>query len=248
MALFRPRRTPDAATWQAVLALPVLAGLGEAERRRLHVLTEDVLTDKHFSGAAGIEVDTVMATRIAAFAALPALEIGLAAYADFREIIVYPGEFIYEGEEVDEIGVVHPVRHARSGEAMHGGPVVLSWEDVLASGQGEGYNVVIHEFVHKLDIKTGAVDGLPRLPADMSVTDWAAAWQAAYADLRARSERGEEGAIDPYAGEDAAECFAVLSEYFFEAPAVLRASYPAVYAQLCSFYRQNPQARMESPS
>jgi len=246
VGLFRPRRrAPDVAAWQATLALPVFAGLGEAERQQLHALTEQLLADKTFSGAAGIAVDAAMASRIAAFAALPVLEIGLAAYADFREIVVYPGEFLYEGEEVDEIGVVHPVRHARSGEAMHGGPLVLSWEDVLASGQGDGYNVVIHEFAHKLDMKTGVVDGLPRLPPDMAVAEWAAVWRAAFIDLRARAERGEEGEIDPYAGEDAAECFAVMSEYFFEVPDVLKASYPAVYAQLRRFYRQDPQARME---
>jgi Mlc titration factor MtfA (ptsG expression regulator) len=52
--------------------------------------------------------------------------------------------------------------------------------------------------------------------------------------------RGEETDIDPYAAEHPSEFFAVASEVFFEAPDLLRAEYPAVYAQLRLFYRQDP--------
>jgi Mlc titration factor MtfA (ptsG expression regulator) len=54
---------------------------------------------------------------------------------------------------------------------------------------------------------------------------------------------GEETQIDPYATENPAECFAVLSEYFFEAPDVLHADYPEVYDLLAQFYRQQPLVR-----
>ncbi len=245
-----PRRLDESA-WAEVCQAPVFAGLSDDGFSRLRELATQLLLDKTFSGAAGTEVDDAMATVIAAFAALPVLNLGYAPYRGWNEIIVYPAEFIHEGEEIDEAGIVHHIRHARSGEAMEGGPMVLSWDDVLASGGGEGYNVVIHEFAHKLDMHAGGVNGRPALHAGMSAEAWATAWNAAFAELGRRA--GADGAdavdadeIDPYAAESPAECFAVLSEYFFEAPDVLNAHYPAVYEQLRLYYRQDPLARIET--
>jgi Mlc titration factor MtfA (ptsG expression regulator) len=39
--------------------------------------------------------------------------------------------------------------------------------------------VVIHEFAHKLDELTGAPNGLPPLPAETSVINWAEVMNAA---------------------------------------------------------------------
>jgi Mlc titration factor MtfA (ptsG expression regulator) len=237
----------DETAWQDVLALPVFAGLDEDARARLRAQALGLLADKTFSGAGGAEVDAYMRTAIAVFAALPVLELGHGAYGDWREIVVYPGEFIHEGHETDEAGVVHHIRHVRAGEAMAGGPLVLSWDDVAASGGGEGYNVVIHEFAHKLDERNGGIDGLPALHADMRVADWSAAFTAAYDDFCRRVDAGEATDIDPYAAESPAEFFAVLTEYFFEWPQAVRTSYPAVYEQLRLYFRQDPLRRQEPP-
>jgi MtfA peptidase len=236
----------DGTAWDEVTAAPVFDGLTEAQRLRLRSVAQDLLRLRQFSGAAGLEVDPAMTTAIAAFAALPVLELGADAYGHWVEVILYPGEFLYEGQETDPDGVVHHIRSARSGEAMAGGPMVLSWQDVMASGGGDGFNVVIHEFAHKLDMNNGAVDGLPALRPGMSVADWAVAFSAAYADFCQRIERGEEPAIDPYAAESPAEFFAVLTEYFFEAPDILDDAYPAVYTQMKRYYQQDPLARLES--
>src|SRR5512144_1457750 len=102
-------------TWQAVMGLPLFDGLDTGERDRLHGLAVRLLADKAFSGAGGIEVDDGMATAIAAFAALPVLNLGYEWYDGWREIVVYPGEYVYDGEQMDEDGIVHEVRHVRSG-------------------------------------------------------------------------------------------------------------------------------------
>jgi len=231
--------------WLASMALPVFQGLDPDEQGSLRALADELLRDKTLSGAAGMAVDAGVATRIAALAALPVLKLGYGWYTGWREIIVYPGEFVPEREIVDEAGIVHHVRQPMSGEAWEGGPMVLSWQDVLWSGQGEGFNVVIHEFAHKLDMRHGGVNGQPPLPPDMRPDDWSQAFSAAYEDLCRRVDAGDEPEIDPYAAENPAEFFAVLSEYFFEAPDILEHAYPAVYAQLKQFYRQDPLARME---
>src|SRR5207253_11507929 len=66
---------------------------------------------------------------------------------------------------LDETGVVHDWEEVISGEAMDRGPVMLSWKDVsgAAARVHEAYNVVIHEFVHKIDMRDGAPDGCPPL-------------------------------------------------------------------------------------
>ena len=157
---------------------------------------------------------------------------------------------VAEREITDDFGVVHRVRQPLSGEAWEGGPLILSLNDVAASGWRDGYNVVIHEFAHKLDMKNGAVDGLPPLHSDMDAGGWAAAFEPAFNDFRRRvdhAERvGRELDLDPYASESPAEFFAVLSEYFFELPDLLAAEYPAVYAQMRRFYRQDPLKRLEA--
>lgn len=236
----------DEGVWQTVMGLPLFDGLDAEETNRLRELATRLLADKSFSGAGGIEVDTGMATAIAAFAALPVLNLGYGWYKGWQEIVVYPGEFIHEGEHLDEAGIVHHVRAARSGEAWEGGPMVLSWQDVEGSGRGEGFNVVIHEFAHKLDMRNGDANGRPPLHSGMNPEDWARIFRAAYDDLCRRVDGGEDTPIDPYASGSPAEFFAVLTEYFFEAPGVLHEAYPAVYGQLEKFYLQDPLARLRA--
>jgi Mlc titration factor MtfA (ptsG expression regulator) len=49
--------------------------------------------------------------------------------------------------------------------------------------------------------------------------------------------------VDPYAAEDPAEFFAVMSEAFFEIPLPVKLHFPRVYEQLALFYRQDPAQR-----
>ena len=81
---------------------------------------------------------------------------------------------------------------------------------------------------------------MPPLHAGMRAKEWIAAFQAAYDDLRARLERGEETWLDPYAAEEPAVFFAVCTEMFFDVPEEFRTEYPTLYAQLSAFYKQDP--------
>jgi len=106
-------------------------------------------------------------------------------------------------------------------------------------------NLVIHEFAHKLDMRSGEANGCPPLPATMPPHVWTRTLTAAYENFRARVGRGENTAIDPYAAESPAEFFAVLSEVFFAEPTLLVHEYPKVYKQLMSLYKQDPASRAE---
>lgn len=241
--VLRRHAIPDL-LWNGVTGrLPVLAGLTEDERARLREWTTLFLHHKQISGAAGLTVTDDMRLTIAAQACLLILNLDFDWYRGWVEVIVYPDEFVPEYEYTDEHGLVHRVREPMSGEAWLAGPVILSWHDVRAGHGVEGYNVVIHEFAHKLDMLNGEANGYPPLHAGMNREAWRTAFAAAYEDFRARVEAGEETAIDPYAAETPGEFFAVLSEAFFETPGAVLASYPSVYAQLSQFYRQDPAAR-----
>ena len=58
---------------------------------------------------------------------------------------------------------------------------------------------------------------------------------------------GESAAsIDAYAATDPAECFAVLSEYFFSAPELFAPRFPALWQRFCHFYQQDPLQRIRA--
>ena len=231
---------PDALWDATVAATPAVAYLDAGARRRLRDLTLLFLHEKALEPARGLVLDDAMRVRIALLACQPVLELDLDSYAAFASVIVYPDEFIVDHEYTDEDGVVHRVRAPLSGEAWEQGPVILSWEDAEAADGGDGYNVVMHEFAHKLDIRNGEANGLPPLHPGMQVAAWETAFDSAYADLAARLERGEDPWIDPYAVQDPAEFFAVMAELFFDLPGDLKAEYPQVYRQLAAFFRQDP--------
>jgi Mlc titration factor MtfA (ptsG expression regulator) len=198
------------------------------------------LAEKQLAGARGLELTDAMRVSIAAQACLPILELGLDWYSGFTGVVVYPGDFRVRRSETDEAGVVHEWDDELAGEAMPGGPVVLSWD---AAANDPEMNVVIHEFAHKLDMLNGEADGVPPLHAGMERRAWVAALEQAYEGFCDAVERGKDTWLDPYAAEHPSEFFAVISEAFFEHPAETQRRYPDFYGQLRRFYRQDPAAR-----
>jgi MtfA peptidase len=239
------RVTLDETLWLRVVTKHAYTrALPEDDLRRLRDLVKLFLHDKPVHGAGEMAVTDEIRVAIATQACILILELGLEYYRGWSEVIVYPGEFVARYDYTDEDGVVHQVAEPMAGEAWHGGPVILSWADASEAGGGTPYNVVMHEFAHKLDMLNGDANGFPPLHANMRRETWAAVFTAAYRDFCDRIDAGEELPIDEYASESPAEFFAVLSEVFFEHPALLIERYPEVYRELTLFYRQDPAARL----
>ena len=237
------RHPLDTTLWQGVLVeLRLLQGLTPQERQRLRDWVTLFLQRKQINAAGGLELTDGMRLTIAAQACLLILNLDPDMFDGWEEIIVYPEEFVPEFDELDEIGVMHHRRDIRSGEAWLGGPVVLAWADIARAVPG--YNVVLHEFAHKLDMLNGDANGYPPLHANMNRQAWSAIFSSAFTDFQRRVAHGEATAIDPYAAEAPGEFFAVLSETFFELPQVLQQEYPEAYAQLALYYRQDPALRL----
>ncbi|MDB5732653.1 MAG: hypothetical protein JWQ03_2548 [Variovorax sp.] len=248
---------PDVA-WRATLArYPFLADRPAAEAARLRQLAAEFLRDKRFHGAHGFAITDEVALAIAAQAVLPLLHLkgGLAWYGDFVGIVVHPAEAVAHRHVTDEAGVVHEYDEVLAGEAMDRGPVMLSWQDVLAGGitTERGYNVVIHEFAHKIDLRDGGADGCPPLPPGFAGTRSAlaarAAWmrvlQPAYDDFREltiRAERfgGEPPWLDVYGAESMGEFFAVACEAYFVNRPRFAAEFPALLALFDAFFKPDP--------
>ena len=225
----------DEAVWhRTVKRLPFLE---KFPAEKLSALVLLFLAEKQFTGAHGLEVTDAMRVSIAAQACVPILELGIDWYAGWTGIVVYPGDFRVRRSEVDEEGVLHEWEDELAGEAMPGGPVVLSWD---AAAHDASMNVVIHEFAHKLDMLNGAANGLPPLHAGMDRKAWSAAFEQAYEGFCDALERGRDTWMDPYAAEHPAEFFAILSEKFFTEGQEVKRRYPDVYDQLKRFYRQDP--------
>ncbi|MBA3980830.1 MAG: Zn-dependent hydrolase [Alcanivorax sp.] len=232
------------ALWQA--QAPQMAWLqrySDAERERIGALALRFMVRKHILGGAGFAVTEAMRLRVAALAVVPVLGLGLHWYRDWNAVVLYEAAFIPAHSWQDDAGVVHESDEPLTGEAWMQGPVILSWEDVLASDDPghAGYNVVIHEMAHKLDmLGPGGANGAPPLHRGMDPQRWHDVMQTAWDDLARAEAAGAPLPLDPYGLEDAGEFFAVLSECFFDAPGHLAAQWPDVYEQLALFYRQDP--------
>jgi MtfA peptidase len=252
----------DESLWQHVTSrYEFMKRLTTEENRRLRLIASDFLARKHIVGAAELNINALMKVEIAAQACILILELGADYYDGWREIIVYPGQFRPKREFIDEAGVVHESQDTLAGEAWLSGPVVLSYADVARSTHDKltqrshmtaGYNVVIHEFAHKLDMLNGNANGFPPLHKGMNAARWKSVFMAAYLDFCKRVDAADKlehfdgGAaldtlpIDPYASENPAEFFAVISEAFFVVPENVAGAYPDVYQELAAFYKQNP--------
>lgn len=252
----RPRRPiPDTLWQQTLAACPFLASNSATELERLRELSALFLEDKEFHGAQGLTITDAMAVTIAAQACLPVLHFGPGArplrwYDDFVGIVVHPDEVLARRQVVDGDGVVHEYDEPLAGEAMPEGPVMLSWQDVTAASSDTGYNVVIHEFVHKLDLRDGAADGCPPLPpgfmgqpsARAARAHWLAILQAVYEDFREAVIKAERfGAaptwLDPYGAQAIDEFFAVASEAYFVNRCRFVQEFPALLPLLDAYYR-----------
>ena len=259
--LGQPAPIPDE-LWRAVVrSHRFLARLAPHELARLRRLAAHFLAQKEFTGAHGLRVTDGMALAVAAQACLPLLHLGswqrpekaLALYDDFVGIVLQPGPAIAARERQDAAGVVHRYSEVLLGEAMQGGPVMLSWPDVAAADAlaARGSNVVIHEFAHKIDMRNGPADGCPPLPAGFMGAQsarqarqrWHAVWQPAYerfCDALAMAERF--GApmpwLDAYAAHSPPEFFAVACEAHFSAPERFAQAHPDLAAALKAAFGQ----------
>ncbi len=200
-------------------------------RARLDGLVNQFLDEVRIVGAEDLKVTDGMRAIIAAQACLLIVNRPAVWYDHLSTIYVYPSGYVAKQVSRDGL-IVSERRSHRLGESWFRGPLVLSWRDAAdgAANDRDGRNVVYHEFAHRLDGRSGAMDGAPLTGDETQANAWARAMQPRFARHQADVEAGAATFLDPYGATNPAEFFAVAVEAFIERAAAFRAEDPELYA------------------
>ncbi|WNN42879.1 MULTISPECIES: DgsA anti-repressor MtfA [Winslowiella] len=234
--------------WQEALSVPLFSSLNPAEQQALTTMAQRFLQQKRLVPLQDFALNDLRSARIALLFCLPVLNLGLEWLDGFHEVMIYPSPFVVDDEWQDDFGLVHSERTVQSGQSWQQGPVVLNWLDIQDSFDVSGFNLIVHEVAHKLDSRgSGHANGVPAISL-RSVAAWEKDLHAAMNAIQDEIDLVGENAttIDAYAASDPAECFAVLSEYFFSAPELLHHRFPALYQRFSQFYLQDPLSRIDN--
>ena len=241
---------PFPPAWSEILNrdTPFYACLDSEEQARLRDLIQIFISEKYWEECGGLTLTDEIKVAIAAQACLLILNLDREIFPNVGSILVYPAAYIAKRKSVSPDGVVDEGPYGLLGEAWSTGPIIISWADARDGGlnQTDGHNVVYHEFAHKLDMRDGSADGVPRLADDAQYETWAKVMSAEYADLVKKAEHSKKSMLDSYGAVNSAEFFAVATECFFEKSVRMRETHPDLYRVLSGFYRQDPAARNEN--
>jgi len=170
---------------------------------------------------------------VASSAIIPIFNFPHWQYTNIDEVLVYPSSFNekYEtqGDDRNILGMV--------GSGIMEGKMILS-KQALVNGfanDSDKKNTAIHEFVHLIDKTDGTIDGIPSLLMDQPYTlPWIEL-------IHKKIDKIYEGKsdINPYGATNKAEFFAVISEYFFERPKLLKRKHPELYKNLELIFKQD---------
>ncbi len=259
IASIAKRRAIDEVLWQVTIAaLPFIAALSAPDLGRLRVLGSLFLDAKEFSGARDLSVTDAQAVMVAVQACLPILHIAppdrpdlaLAWYDSFVGIVLHAGEVRARRQWTDEHGIEHNGSEDLTGEMLDGGPLMLSWSDVQDAGAlaDIAYNVVIHEFIHVMDLRDGQPDGCPPMTAEQR-RQWLTTLQAEYerfceaSDAYQRfgsfaaSQGQQSPLLDPYGSTSIDEFFAVAAEAYFVQREAFSRQHPDLLNMFDGFFR-----------
>jgi MtfA peptidase len=216
--------------------------LDDADRDRMEHLVARFFHRTRWEASRGFELTEPIKVLIAAQASMLLLGLDLDEYPQLTSVIVHPSTVRLHGEFSAGGNVRSSGVQTLAGQAHYRGPVVLSWSAARRGARfpASGMNVVYHEFAHQLDMLDGVTDGTPPLEDEAARARWVEVCTTAYDGVRAEGSP----VLRRYAGTNPAEFFAVATEVFFNRPSELNEHEPALYAELRSFYRQDPAERL----
>lgn len=243
--LRRALRRPFPARFAAILRqnIPAYSGMPTELQQQLQQLVRQFLHQKKFVGCDGLQITDEMRVTIAGKASLLLLNRPPRVYPGLDLILVYPSAFIVPRSEIGLGGIVTHGHQNLSGESWNDGRVILAWDHVLrgVADPDSGHDVVLHEFAHQLDSESGSTNGAPLLPSRARYRNWSQTLTREYANLQLAIEYQSETVLDYYGATSPAEFFAVATETFFERPARMAESHPALFDEFSKYYRVDPR-------
>lgn len=233
--------------WHAILVENVkyYSKLVPARQKQFQKRLMLFLNETYIDGV-GTEVEDLDRILIASSAVIPVFGFKEWHYNNLSSVTLYPDHFDNDLQFSDKLenrnigGLVGNGRFENqmilSKTALHNGFV----------NKTDKSNTGIHEFVHLIDKMDGVVDGVPeRLVPHQYCLPWI---ELIYSETEAINS--DESDIRSYGALNHAEFFAVVSEYFFERPELLRTKHPEIYKMLSGFFKQghHTQPAMASKS
>jgi Mlc titration factor MtfA (ptsG expression regulator) len=221
---------PD--SWSQILSKYVkfYTTLPEDEKDYFEKRIQYFLSTKQITGIE-TEVDDKIKVLIAASAIMPVFAFPDFEYNNINEILVYPNSFDEEYNTGDKEKILGMVGNGAMNRMM-----ILSKPDILNafSGKRTVHNVALHEFVHLIDKKDGAIDGIPEILIDKAfVLPWLR--ELRIAENRIKKHKSD---INPYALTNNSEFLAVASEYFFMSPSKFKKKHTELYKYFSKIYRR----------
>jgi MtfA peptidase len=207
--------------------------LNDAQQEEFALRVQHFLATTSITGVK-TTVEDLDKVLVAASAVIPIFGFPEWEYVNLNEVLLYPDSFNHNyeqsGSDRSILGMV--------GSGAMNNIMILSQHELRQafSNKTGKTNTAIHEFVHLVDKTDGSVDGLPEfITSKQYILPWLQLMQAEMKKIMAgRSD------INPYGATNEAEFFAVVSEYFFERPGLLKQKNPQLYELLSSIFRQQP--------
>jgi len=237
--------TPFSSEWEETLSrIPYAKHLDPERANTLRQRMKLFIAETSVYGAGTYKPSPADTARLAAAAVIPTMGFPEWEWYGLREVILRPGGYD-KGEYVDDDGVVSEYEESGMvGEfGVLNGVMMIAPDDLEYEFRHpeDGFNVGFHEFAHLFDAGYGGVAGkVP--PRGVAKEEWGELVKSEWE----RISRGES-LLDEYALTNEAEFFAVVSEFFFSAPARLRDGHPELYRALSLWYRQDPAAGTDAP-
>lgn len=208
--------------------------LSSEEQKRFEQKVQIFLSEVRVTGIQ-TSVDDKIRLLVAASAVIPIFGYKEWEYDNLGEVLIYPDafddRFNFKKGKRRILGMVGS--GALSDIMIFSKPALF---EGFANNQ-DNRNVGIHEFAHLVDAKDGEFDGVPNIPFKYSQP---------WLDLMYKEiEKINEGKsnLRAYGATNAAEFFAVATEYFFEHPFDLEKDHPELYDMLEVIFNQDPAHR-----
>ena len=200
----------------------------EFEARAAHFLTQVKIT--------GVKtvVEDIDKVLIAASAIIPIFNFTDWEYPNLNEVLLYPDSFDHEFEQQ---GAGRNILGMVGSGALNQVMILSQFElrQAFINETGKN-NTAIHEFVHLVDKTDGEIDGIPEsLLNKQYIKPWLQLMQEKIKEII-----NDQSDINPYGATNEAEFFAVVSEYFFERPELLKEKHPDLYELLLKIFHPAP--------
>ena len=168
---------------------------------------------------------------IASGAIIPVFAITDWQYINLHEVLLYPGAF---NQDFDQAGSDRSIAGMVGNGPMQNVMIITKWQ--LRQGfinDKDAHNTAIHEFVHLIDKMDGTMDGVPEIILERKYTgQWKNMMDTTIGQM---ITHGSD--IYMYGATNPTEFFAVISEYFFEQPVLLKKNHPELYEMLGRIYK-----------